>query len=242
MTEPIDQSDWLRRLDQVTAGFAALLASADLTRGVPGCPGWTLAVHLGGVHAWAERAVAGDQEAVEQPAPTGQAELTRWYSDRAGSLLATLAATDPQAPARAFDLADGRAGFWWRRQTHETALHLWDAARSQGDDVPIDTALALDGIDEIATVLFPRQVRLGRMAPLRDPVAVEPADVDVLPVIIGGDGTATLRPEAAVATVRAPADALLLLLWHRIPPDDERIVVTGERAAYLDLLAHALTP
>lgn len=236
----------MRRLDRATAEFADLLGSADLVRSVPGCPGWDLAdlaAHLGNVHAWAEHAVvAGNPDAVDEPAPTRRAELVSWYRERAGSLLATLTATDPQAPVWAFGLPDGRAAFWLRRQTHETVVHLWDATRSQGDDVAIDTALALDGIDEIVSVLFPRQVRLGRTTPLPRPVALEPTDADVTAVVLGGDGTATLRLDAAAATVRAPAEVLLLSLWRRILPDDERIAVIGDRAAYLDLSAHALTP
>jgi len=246
VTEPIDPAEWLRRLDQAMAGFAALLGSADLARAVPGCPGWSLAdlaAHLGGVHAWAEHTVvAGNPHLVAEPAPTEPGELVRWYAERAGSLLATLSATDPDAPAWAFGLEGGRSGFWRRRQTHETTVHLWDAARSQGDDLPIDTALALDGIDEIATVLFPRQVRLGRMTPLRLPVALVPSDADVAPVVLGGAGTAGLRAQDAVATVCGPAELLLLLLWKRIPPGDDRLVVTGDHTAYTELLEHALTP
>jgi len=244
--EPIDPAGWLPRLERATSEFATVLASADLTRAVPGCPGWSLAElagHLGNVHAWAEHAVvAGNPEAAEHPAPAGRADLTTWYRDRAGSLLATLTTTDPESPAWAFGLPGGRAGFWRRRQTHETAVHLWDAARSQGAQPRLDAALAVDGIDEIATVLFPRQVRLGRMKPLRQSVAMVATDADTYPLVFGGDGTATLRREAAVATVRAPAEVLLLLLWKRLPVDDERLVVTGDRAAYVEMLAHALTP
>jgi uncharacterized protein (TIGR03083 family) len=246
VTQPIDPADWLRRLELATAGFAALLDSADLERAVPGCPGWSLAdlaTHLGGVHEWAEHAVvAGNPHLVADPAPTEPAELVRWYAQRARSLLATLSATGPDAPAWAFRLEDGRSGFWRRRQTHETTVHLWDATRSQGVDVSIDAALAADGIDEIATVLFPRQVRLGRMTPVRAPVALRPTDADGPAAVLAGDGTVRLQPEAAVATVHAPAEALLLLLWKRILPDDERLIVTGDRAAYLDLLTRALTP
>jgi uncharacterized protein (TIGR03083 family) len=245
VTHPIDHAEWLRRLDSATAGFTAMLGSADLTRPVPGCPGWNLAdlaAHLGGVHAWAEHAVvAGNPNLVGEPAPTEHRALSRWYADRAGSLLATRSATDPEAPAWAFSAENGRAGFWVRRQTHETTIHLWDAASSQGDDLTVDPALAVDGIDEITTAVFPRQLRLGRTTPLRQPVAFEPTDADVPPIVLG-DGAGEADRDGRAATVHGPAGLLLLLLWKRVGADDERLVITGDRAAYLELLTHALTP
>jgi uncharacterized protein (TIGR03083 family) len=246
VTARLDAVDWLPRLEATTSGFAALLVGADLDRPVLACPGWRLADlahHLGNVHAWAEHAViACDPNLPEAPAPSDPGELAGWYSDRAGSLLATLTATDPDAPAWAFGPGVGRAGFWRRRQTHETTVHLWDAVRSQGDDMSVDAVLACDGLDEVASVLFPRQVRLGRTGRVTRPVAIQPTDVDVPPFVLGGDGASPINGRDAVAVVSAPADALMLLLWKRIPPDDDRLVVTGDRAAYLGLLARALTP
>lgn len=241
MTEPIDPAGWLPRLERATSAFAAILDSADLARPVPGCPGWTLAdlgAHLGGVHAWAEHAVvAGNPDLAEEPAPTRPGELAGWYRDRAGSLLVTLAATDPDAPAWAFGLPDGRTGFWRRRQTHETTVHLWDAAPSQGRSTAIDPVLAADGIDEVATLLLPRQVRLGRTTMLDGSVALAPTDVQPSGAVLRGRGS-----DETVATVSGPAEVLLLLLWRRIPPDDDRLTVTGNRAAYNEMFTRALTP
>ena len=44
------------------------------------------------------------------------------------------------------------------------------------------------------------------------------------------------------ATVSGPAEAVLLLLWHRIVLDDPRLTVSGSRAAADAVLAAALTP
>ncbi len=241
VTEPFDPAGWLPRLESATSAFAATLDSADLARPVPGCPGWTLADlggHLGGVHAWAEHAVvAGNPDLAEEPVPTGPGELASWYRDRAGSLLVTLAATDPDTPAWAFGLPAGRSEFWRRRQTHETTIHLWDAARSQDRWTAIDPVLAADGIDEVATRLFPRQVRLGRTTTLAGSVALAPTDVSTPGAVLRGH-----ESDETIATVRGPAEVLLLLLWRRIRPDDARLTVTGSRAAYDDLFASALTP
>ncbi len=66
------------------------------------------------------------------------------------------------------------AGFWRRRQVHETALHLWDAERAAGTPTPFDPALSWDGVLEVPEVMYPRQVRLGRIEPLARPLGWSP--------------------------------------------------------------------
>ena len=52
-------------------------------------------------------------------------------------------------------------------------MHTWDAEEALrelgGDPRPIEPWLAWDGVLEVARILYPRQVHLGRVAPL--PVA-----------------------------------------------------------------------
>ena len=55
-------------------------------------------------------------------------------------------------------------------------MHAGDAAASQGATRPYGAELALDGIDEVVAMFFPRQVRLGRTPPLPTALAVEPAE------------------------------------------------------------------
>jgi hypothetical protein len=43
-------------------------------------------------------------------------------------------------------------------------------------------------------------------------------------------------------TVSGPAEAVFLLLWHRIVLDDPRLTVSGSRAVADAVLAAALTP
>ena len=83
-------------------------------------------------------------------------------------------------------------------------------------------------------MFFPRQVRLGRTAPLPESLALAPAE--------GGRWLLPGDAPAPAATVSGPAEAVLLLLWHRIALDDPRLRVSGSRAAADAVLAVALTP
>jgi uncharacterized protein (TIGR03083 family) len=239
----------LALLESTTERFAAVVAGGDLERPVPTCPGWDLrelARHLGQTHQWATHAVvAGDPDAALTEPPKDRADLARWYARSAGDLLATLRGTEPEAPVWAFGPKPRTAGFWYRRQAHEAAIHLWDAAGSQGAPAPVDDVPALDAIDEVVTMFYPRQVRLGRTPGAATPVAFE-AEGPGGPWrwVIAGPGTGPeSAPDApAVATLAGPAEALLLLLWGRIGPADPRVSLTGDAQAALAVLSSGLTP
>lgn len=239
--------DFLDRLDTTTQQFADLVATGDLDAPVPSCPDWAfkdLVAHLGEVHQWATHAiVAGNPHAQPTPVPSSdQSALAAWYRSAAATLSSTLRNTDPQAPAWTFGPKPRTASFWFRRQAHESTVHLWDAATSQRADTSVDTTLALDGIDELITVFFPRQVRLGRTPPLDHTLALETAGPKGLQRwVLAGDGTTPAsNPDApAEATITGPAERLYLLLWGRTTRDDPQLMVTGdETAAHLVLNAN----
>ena len=229
-------------LERAAADFAAVLESGDLDAPVPRCTPWRLtdlAHHLGGVHRWARTAVVSGPSSEKDPtdAPTERAALVDWFREGADELVATLRATDPDTPCWTF-APPHTAAFWLRRQRHETAMHAGDAAASQGAvRPPYGVEQALDGIDEVVGTFFPRQVRLGRIPPLDHALAVQPDEGGRW--VLAGDGTTP--PADAPATVSGPAEALLLLLWHRVGPDDPRVAVTGDPAAARAVLAAAVT-
>ena len=86
--------------------------------------------------------------------------------------------------------------------------------------------------------MFPRQVRLDRTPALPTALAVEPAEGGRW--VLAGDGTGSA--EDAAATVRGPAEAILLLLWHRTTLDDDGVSVVGPRHVAETVLGNALTP
>lgn len=233
---------FLDHLEREAARFAAVLDEGDLAAPVPACPGWDLAEltgHLGGVHRWARDAVvAGRPTEEERPYPRDRAALRSWFADGAADLVATLRATDPAAPCWTFGPKPRTAGFWFRRQAHETAMHARDAEEAvSGARTPLDPGLVLDGIDEILTMFLPRQVRLARLDPPRQAVELRPVDTGAEPFRLAPAGDGDL-----VGTVSAPAETLLLLLWRRLPTDADGVVVEGDAGAVQSLFRLPLTP
>ena len=131
------------------------------------------------------------------------------------------------APAWTLDDRDQTAQFWMRRQVHETVMHAWDAEKALGQTRPMDPYLAWDGVLEVRDVIYPRQVRLGRVQPLSR--AVRMVGTDVSGDAVFGDGEPIV--------LRDKAETLLRLLWHRADP---RVHVSDQQAR--GLLSGALTP
>jgi uncharacterized protein (TIGR03083 family) len=209
--------DWLDLLRTQTEAFAGVISDADLDAPVPSCPGWSLrdlATHLGGVHQWAAHCVLeGNPKSQQQPAPHERPALTAWYRNHASRLVEVLTETPAAAPAWTLDDRDGTALFWRRRQVHETAMHVRDAAEALGQVWQMDPWLAWDGVLEVRDVLYPRQVRLGRVEPL--PGRLRLVATDVPGDVSFGEGESV--------TVGGRAEVLLRLLWHRADPDAETI-------------------
>ncbi len=246
---------WIEDLNRGTREFSGVLASGDLTAAVPACPGWTLADlagHVGGIYQWAAHAITeGTPDAQLEPAPVGRASLVDWYDGQAGRLIDLLSNLPPDVPAWTFGPRPRTVAFWARRQAHETRMHLWDAMQSQGGLHQIDCRSALDGLDEVFIVFFPRQVRLGRTLPLSHPVALIPDDdagrgdgfvVSRDRFVFSGDGAGPAATADPAASISGPADALLLLLWKRIGLDDVRLRVSGDAAIAAAFWNAKLTP
>lgn len=224
--------DWLDLLRAQTASFAEVIERGDLDTAITYCPGWSLhdlADHLGGVHQWAAHAVVtGDPVFDPEPAVRERTALVDWYRRHAAHLVDVLASRPAGAPAWTLDDGDPTVGFWRRRQVHETVLHTWDAATSCGEPHTIDPSLAWDGVAEVVDVLYPRQVRLGRVAPLAGAVRLVATDLASRDLTIGGGDAVEVRDRAEV---------LLRLVWHRLDP------TTGPAGpAAAALLASAVTP
>lgn len=221
--------DWIPVLSEATSGFADVLSAGDLDAPVPSCPGWSLrdlADHLGGVHQWATHAVVvGDPKGRPTVAPADQDGLVRWYRESARRLADVLKGTPVEATAWTFG-PEQVAGFWRRRQVHETLVHLYDALLSQGrqDEWAPAPELAWDGVDEVATLFYPRQVRLERIEPLAGTIRLAATDVAA---------TADIGSGEPVGELTGPASYLLLALWKRAAVEDPVVAA---------LLTPAVTP
>ncbi|WP_028048768.1 maleylpyruvate isomerase family mycothiol-dependent enzyme [Cellulomonas sp. URHD0024] len=219
-------------LSDLQGQFLATIPAVDPTTRVPWCGRWRvkdLVVHVARIHHWA----AGQARRTEEtPLGRGPFVLTDLYGSCAAELRETLAELGPDARSWTL-LGEGPASFWHRRQTHETLVHLWDLRTAGGLDLAVDPVVWADTVDEVVTVMQPRQERMGRMEPLPAPVALHATDADRT-WSLGG-------PAAPAVHVTGRARDLALLLWGRRSPDDG-LRVDGDRAALDDTLSRRLTP
>ncbi|MEA3077121.1 MAG: hypothetical protein QOF60_2029 [Actinomycetota bacterium] len=214
---------------------AALSAAAahDLDAAVPSCPGWDvrqLVNHLGRVHRWATGFVrSGSAEGGAPFPPKPDSVDLDWFAAGVEDLALALEEAEPDQPAWNFVAsAPKQVRFWARRQACETAVHRWDAQTAFGHAEPIETELALTGVDEILDLfLSGRQADLGGTVHFHATdsphgewiVAVDPSDG-----LVVGHGH-----EKGDVALRATAGDLLLWLWRR-PVGDDRFEVFGDTA------------
>jgi len=227
----------LAELTRVQDAFLGTIPAVDPRTPVPWCGRWRvrhLVVHLARIHHWAAAQASGRREV---PLGRGPFELVELYGACAGELRETLVRLGPDAVGSTL-LGRGPVTFWHRRQLHETLVHLWDLRAAAGLRLDVAPDLWADSVDEVVTVMQPRQVRMGRMPRL--PAAIELVATDV-------SGRWRLDCDAdpgetPSVEVHGPASALSLLLWGRTGPDDAALVVTGDASMLTAALAQRLTP
>ena len=256
-------------------GFAVNVAWSDLRARVPGCPDWTaydLVVHLGNVHAWAATIVETGRPAAEQndePRSSKPRVVSSWYAGKAEDLYEVLRAAPADRATWNFAYGAGVAGFWHRRQLHETTVHRLDLDLAAGrDPAPVDPRLAADGVDEVLTVFARRMAARGHPARLDRPLTLTASDTGdswlVLPPVrdhgssvvpaqpsTGPDehppvdvrrGSAGADRSEAVDRLEAPAEVLYRLLWRRAVLDEAAARVDGDEARIRAFLGSRLVP
>ncbi|MBE1502317.1 uncharacterized protein (TIGR03083 family) [Amycolatopsis lexingtonensis] len=235
-TMPFPARDYLPVLRELTGAFADALRTGDPAAKVPDCGDWTLAdlgTHLGNVHRWATAIVTtGELQSQDFEAGPG-ADLASWYAESAGLLLDALEQATPEDGCWHFGGTEKTKAFWFRRQVHETAVHLADA----GSEHVLDPAVAADGVDEVLGAMLPRVTRWHAVPELPGPVSLRATDTGDVWTVHPGEPPALGPAVDGAATVEAPARDLLLRLWKRTGPAPR---VTGDAAAAL--LAAPLTP
>ena len=234
---PVTVSSALQALRRERDLMATAIGDADPRDRVVTTPDWRLAdlvAHVSGVHRWAAtvvrdgrtRNLSDDEQAplFAGPDRRGTAALQDWFTEGLDGLIDGL----EQAPddLRTFTFlaaAPEPRLFWARRQLHETTIHRVDAQTAQlgrlasTHEANIDTAVAVDGIDELVTGFVPRsRSRLRNDEPFR--MVIAPTDVDVAwTVTVSDDPPVTVREAApdATAVISGTAAGIYLGLWNR---------------------------
>lgn len=251
------RSDGGRELDHLSSlaglqeAFAAEAAQADPGAPVPACGRWfvrDLVLHLAGVHHWAAGMAVGDTSRSEELQTPGD-DLADLYLTHAAELRATLGAAGHDGPARTL-LGAGPASFWRRRQVHETLVHLHDlraAAAGSGTAAlrerpdPVSPEVWADGVDEVVTMIQPRQVRLGRMPSLARPVRLHATELG-WSWTLGGHEDGRDGSDEPAATLSADARGLALVVWRRLGPSEVGAEIDGDAAAVHQALAARIVP
>jgi uncharacterized protein (TIGR03083 family) len=169
--------NYLDHLARESTRFANALRDAPSDTRVPTCPDWDaddLLWHLAEVQwNWGtivrENITETEQaNKLEAPSrPSDRAGLMAFYDQASSDLGAALAASAPETPA--WTWADEQTvGFIRRRQAHEALIHRIDAEVTAGERTPMDTALSVDGVDEVLRVMYGGVPPWGTLTPSPD--------------------------------------------------------------------------
>ena len=224
-------------LDTIRADARALADAArkDPDARVPSCPDWDVAAlvgHLGFVHRWAAAIVRSGATSYPGDIETAQPgdDLVGWFTEGATDLVDLLASTPSDQPSWNHMRGEPVVGYWARRMAHETAIHRFDVQLAHGSTTPIDTELAVDGIDELVDIWLPKSLRKNPERTLGGTLHLHTTDTEGEWLIDVRDGEAHVTREHAKgdAAARGTASDLLLTLWGRLPTST--LEVFGETA------------
>ncbi|MGN9842075.1 maleylpyruvate isomerase family mycothiol-dependent enzyme [Nonomuraea sp. H19] len=244
----LDTARLMKGLREQTGGFARAVTGGDPDARVPTCPEWplrTLVGHIGQAHRYAADVVRkGEPPSVPDPwqaDPGTPGEWAGWLHEGAEDLIGAIQETGAGTELWTF-LGPRPASFWLRRMLADTCVHHYDAAITTGAAFEIAGDLAADVITEgLEMLVAPGAETLKpELAELRgqgERIGIRPGSTDgwVLIRTPGGIRWERGPVEADVVVSGAVAD-LMLVCARRLPLDDDRVEITGDRA----LLEHWL--
>jgi hypothetical protein len=197
------------------------------------------------VHRWStQHLIGGDPDSVPNQTVirTEVEDLLGWAREALDGLVAALA--DAPADLRAMTFLNdcpSPLGFWARRQAHETTMHMVDALSAvlgrfpSTGEVGLDTAVAVDGLDELLRGFFTRgRSKLFDGTPF---VFVVAPDDSTEHWVVRVDERLTVDPpgstvpgDAEATTLRGSAAGLYLALWNR----GGDVTISGATSTLLD--------
>ena len=150
----LSPESYLRHVQAESARLGEV-ARLGLDAEVPNCPGWTVdsvVRHVAMVYVHKVEVLR--LGALPQPWPPdfSARETFEWYDEARAAIVQALEKVGTELETWTFNPRDSTSGFWYRRMALESVVHRIDVEQAHGVVTPIDTELALDGIDE---VLYP---------------------------------------------------------------------------------------
>lgn len=206
--------------------LSAAARTAGLDAPVEHCPGWTVGRLLGHTGKVLQRtAVCVADGLLSAPADDRFGSLPRdealfdAFDEILANICETLAACDPDGPSWNFSGENFTNGFWQRRMAHEVEIHRWDAQKAAGSAIdPFHDASAVDGIDELLTVLMPI------LSSVKNPelsssfhLHCTDAPGEWLTTFVNGQPVTIREHAKGDLAVRGPASGLYAWAWNRAP-------------------------
>jgi uncharacterized protein (TIGR03083 family) len=238
----LSHEQYCAAVEAEVARFVELVNVADPATPVPTCPGWTIAdlvKHHGTTHRWMEHLVRHRvtervwSRDVPLNLPERETAYPTWLAEGAAASLHTLRSADPNTPMWSLG-TDQHVRFWPRRLLFEAVVHGADAELALGHDPHIDATTATDGVDEFLenlpffTWVADRVRELDRDGETAHLHATDTDDAWT--ITLGGSGFTWERGHGTgTVTTRATTGDLLLLVYGRLRPEDERFTVVGNR-------------
>ena len=111
-----------------------------------------------------------------------------------------------------------------------------------GRTTPIDPELASEGVDEALRIYLALQVARSDGPAPTGTLHLHATDAPGEWTLRGEDGRLVVEAGHAKgdAAARGPAEGLLLVLWHRRPPEQVGVEVLGDRAAFDAWMAYGM--
>ncbi len=192
------------------------------------CPGWSVddsMAHVGRVYGAVTSVIESESlEKPRAPFPTPPENNHReWAMGKFSILLEVLSNSDPMTPVWTWG-KDQDVGFFIRRMTHETLLHMRDVEFVIDEFIEVNGEVACDGIDEYIDGALQHSMNPNKEFFYPDgSIHLHRTDGEGEWLIkpLGNEIVITREHAKGDVAVRGNAIALLLYLWGRDPQDLE---------------------
>lgn len=157
MSLPPERADFYLACLQADSARLAEVGRLGLSEPVPSCPGWTVddvLRHTATVYLHKVEVLRTGTRPEPWPPNLDDRETLELYDETRAAIAAALAQTGTEKPTWTFSPAHQTSAFWFPRMALETVVHRVDAELAHNVVTPVDRELALDGIDEILTVML----------------------------------------------------------------------------------------